>query len=75
MADIIYRKNKFFCIDKSKLKPQARKDDVCVALYAAIYTEFAGANYNNDYANLTPLEKLSRVNEFAKKWLQERGLA
>ena len=42
--------------------------------YEAIYTEFSGANYNADYANLTNLEKFQKVNEFANKWLDERGL-
>jgi len=74
MENIIYRKNKLFCIDKSKLKPQAQKNDVCTALYAAIYTEFAGANYNQNYMSLSPLEKLNKVNEFAIKWLDDRGL-
>lgn len=74
MDNIIYRKNKMFMIDKSKLKPAARKDDVCVALYAAIYQEFSGANYNQDYSNLTPLERMNKLNEFARNWLAERKL-
>jgi hypothetical protein len=72
--NIIYRKNKLFCIDKSKLKPQAQKDDVCLALYAAIYKEFSGAIYNKDYMYLTPIEKMNKINEYAYKWLDERGL-
>ena len=74
MENIIYRRNKLFCIDKSKIKSQVHKDDACVALYAAIYTEFAGAIYNKDYKDLTSLERLGKVNEFANKWLSERGL-
>lgn len=74
MEKIIYRKNKMFCIDKSKLKPEAQKNDVTTALYAAIYTEFSGANYNKDYENLSSLEKFEKVNDFAVDWLNKRGL-
>lgn len=63
-----------FVIDKSKLKPKAQKDDIMTALYAAIYTEFSGAVYNEDYMNLGVSDRLSKVNEFAYKWLNERGL-
>lgn len=74
MEKIIYRKNKLFCIDKSKLKPEAQTPEVCSALYAAIYSEFSGAIYNKDYNNLTSLERLNKLNEFATEWLEERGL-
>lgn len=74
MEKIIVRRNKMFCIDKSKLKPKALKEDVMIALYAAIFTEFAGAVYNKDYSDLSVLDRLSKVNEFANKWLDERGL-
>lgn len=74
MEKIIYRKNKLFCIDKEKLKPEARKTDICNALYGAIYIEFAGANYNQDYSKLNVFQKLDKVNEFANNWLDERGL-
>lgn len=74
MEQLIYRKNKMFIIDKSKLKPQARKDDVCTALYAAIYEEFSGASYNQDYMSLDYISRLNKLNEFAWKWLEQRGL-
>jgi hypothetical protein len=74
METIIYRKNKLFCIDKDKLSQKARKEDIINALYADIYMEFSGANYNDDYKNLTALEKLNKVNEYANKWLSQRGL-
>jgi hypothetical protein len=74
METIVYRKNKLFCIDKTKLKPAARKDDVCMALYEAIGAEFAGAAYNKNYMNLNPIQRLNAVNEFATNWLDERGL-
>lgn len=63
-----------FIIDKAKLKPAAQKEDVCQALYAAIYQEFSGANYNEDYSSLTPLERMNKLNEFARNWLKERKL-
>ena len=75
MEKIIYRKNKMFCVDKAKLKPKAQKEDVILALYAAVYEEFSGAVYNKDYADLNPMEKLEKVNEFANAWLSQRGLA
>lgn len=74
MSRLIYRKNKLFCIDKEQLIPAAKKDDVCVALYAAIYMEFSGAVYNTDYKDLSPTERLDKINEFANNWLDERGL-
>jgi hypothetical protein len=74
MERVVYRKNKMFCIDKSKLKPEAQKNDIIVALYSAIYTEFSGASLNSDYKDLTSLERFERVNEFANNWLKKRGL-
>lgn len=74
MSNIIIRRNNLFVIDKTKLKPKARKDDVCNALYAAIYTEFAGASYNEDYKDLSYIERLNKVNEFALNWLIKKGL-
>lgn len=74
MEKIVYRKNKMFCIDKSKLKPEAQKNDIITALYAAIYTEFLGANYNADYKDLSSLERFEKLNEFAFNWLSTRGL-
>jgi hypothetical protein len=74
MEKIIYRQNKLFCIDKSKLKPMAQKNEVIVGLYAAIYSEFVGASKNRQYKDLNGLQKLDKVNEFALNWLSERGL-
>lgn len=74
MENIIYRQNKMFCIDKTKLSERARSNDIINALYAAIYAEFSGASKNDEYKNLTPLEKLNKVNEYANKWLRQRGL-
>lgn len=74
MSDIIIRKNRMFIIDKSQLKPQAKKDEVCTALYAAIYKEFAGASKNSRYRGLDAKAMLDAVNVFAKGWLKQKGL-
>ena len=73
MEKIIFRKNKLFIIDKEKLKPHARKDEIYTALYAAIYTEFQGASKHPNYKDLTNLDKLEEVNAFANSWLKQRG--
>ena len=74
MEQVIYRRNKMFCIDKSKLKPEGQKNDILLALYAAIYSEFSGASSNPDYMHLNALERLEKVNLFANNWLIKRGL-
>lgn len=74
MKNIIQRRNKLFVIDKSQLKPGIKVDEICVALYAAIYTEFQGASKHPNYSNMTNLEKLSEINSFAYSWLKTRGL-
>ncbi len=74
MKQYIYRQNSQFKLDKEQLKPAARKDDICNALYAAIYTEFSGASKNRVYSHLNNAEKLNKVNEFCENWLKQRGL-
>lgn len=74
MKTIINRKNNMFCIDRSKLSSKANKDEICNAIYAAIYREFAGAATNPAYKGLTNLQKMNRINEFVNKWLFDRGL-
>lgn len=74
MENVVYRKNKMFHIDTDKLSNKANKSDIILALYSAIYMEFSGAQNNPDYKDLTNLEKLDKVNQFANKWLTERGL-
>ena len=74
MKQVIYRKNKLFVIDKEQLKPNARRDEIYNALYAAMYTEFQGASNNPAYSNLNNLEKLDAINAFAYNWLRTRGL-
>lgn len=72
--NLIYRKNKQFIINRSLLKPEANRTDICNALYAAIYDEFKGASSNKIYSDLTPLELINKLNQFAEKWLTDRGL-
>lgn len=74
MKQIIIRKNKKFIIDEEQLKPQAKKTDVCNALYSAIYQEFLGASENPKYKDLTLIDRFNKVNEFALMWLKKRGL-
>jgi len=47
MEKVIIRKNKLFIIDKSKLKPEARKEEIFNALYAAVYEEFLKEHLKN----------------------------
>lgn len=74
MKQVIYRQNKMFIIDREQLKPKARSDEICNALYAAIYTEFLGASENPVYKELNNLERFTKINVFANEWLQKRGL-
>ena len=73
MIQIIKRRNRLFKIDASLLAPEANKSDTINALYAAIYDEFKGAAYNPNYKNLTPKDRMEKLNEFANSWLKERG--
>jgi hypothetical protein len=73
MENIVIRRNRQFIIDSSKLKPEANRTDVINGLYAAIYDEFKGASKNKVYMKLTPLELIKKLNEFAYKWLKDRG--
>ena len=63
-----------FKIDRTQLIESANTDQVCNALYAAVYTEFVGASTNPLYSHLSNLDRMNKVNEFANKWLEERGL-
>lgn len=74
MKLIVNRRNKQFCIDTTQLSSKANNTDVINALYAAIYLEFRGASENPKYKHLTYLERFNKLNEFANKWLKDRGL-
>lgn len=74
MEVIVYRKNNRFIIDKSKINSENRVEEICNALYIAVYKEFQGAQNHPSYKNMTNLEKLQAVNDFASNWLSKRGL-
>lgn len=74
MKIIITRRSNRFCIDKTQLSAAAKKDDICNALYAAVYDEFKGASKHPNYKDLSNLDRLNKLNEFALDWLKDRGL-
>jgi len=75
MKQVIYRQNKMFIVDKDLIvAPSNKKDKICNALYAAIYTEFAGASKHPEYAKMTNFDRVKALNEFAYDWLKSRGL-
>ena len=71
---MVYRKNKMFIIDKSKIKSDTKIDEICSSLYAEIYTEFNGASKNPKYKHLASKDMLEEMNKFAYLWLKKRGL-
>lgn len=73
MDHIIKRRNSLFVVDKSLLAERANNGATINALYAAIYSEFRGAAYNARYKNLTPKDRMEKLNEFANSWLKDRG--
>jgi hypothetical protein len=74
MVSVIYRKNKLFIIDKSKIKADSKVDEICNSLYAEIYSEFVGASSNAKYKHLASKDMLEEINKFAYVWLKKRGL-
>lgn len=74
MKKYIYRQNNKFIIDRELLSSKANKDNICNAIYAAIYSEFSGASKNKAYSHLTYIERFNKLNEFVEKWLKDRGL-
>lgn len=74
MKKYFYRQTNQFVLDKTQLGSEAQLVDNMNALYAAVYEEFFGATENPKYKNLTPLQKFQKLNEYAYKWLKERGL-
>lgn len=70
---LIYRQNRLFKIDVAQLPQKARRSDVVNGLYAAVYEEFKGAAYKDDYSQLTYKERMDALNQYAKDWLEKRG--
>ena len=71
---VIIRKNRLFCIDEAVLPNAANTTPLKGALYAAIHQEFKGAAYSDTYKTLTVQQKMQSVNDYAWKWLSDRGL-
>jgi hypothetical protein len=71
---IFYRQSNQFKIDDSKLSSKARNTQIKNALYAAVYQEFFGASENPNYKDLTLVQRMNKLNEFAENWLLKRGL-
>lgn len=71
--NILRKQGPLFVIMDQYLTTKGKNPPVKNALYADIYSEFLGACENPKYQNLTPLEKFNKVNEFAEKWLKDRG--
>lgn len=74
MKKYFYRQNNQFVIDSDLLSSKANTTAVINGLYAAAYLEFRGAVENPKYKDLTALEKMNKLNEFAHNWLKTRGL-
>lgn len=72
--NIINKKRGMFVIDETTLKPSARTVNIKNALYLAVNTEFFGASENPKYKKLTISNRFKALNDFAEKWLQDRGL-
>lgn len=70
---VIIRRNRLFCIDESVLPSSANTTPFKGALYAAIHEEFKGAAYSEQYKTLTPEQRMKSINDYAWKWLEERG--
>ena len=71
---IFYRQNNQFKIDTTKLSSKANTTQIKNALYAAVYQEFFGASENPKYKDLTLVQRINKLNEFAENWLIQRGL-
>lgn len=72
-SPVIVRKNRLFCINEKVLPAGANKTPIKAALYAAIHQEFRGASTSERYMKLTPEQRMQKINEFAWKWLNDRG--
>ena len=62
-----------FYIDETVLPEAANTTPIKGALYAAIYVEFKGAAFSEKYKTTTPEQRVEKMNEFAWRWLEDRG--
>lgn len=74
MKTYFFRRTNQFVLDTTQLSSDAQRTDNMNALYVAVYDEFFGASENPKYSKLTPLQRIQKLNEFAGKWLREKGL-
>jgi len=72
-SPVIVRKNRLFCIDEKVLPTAANTTPLKGALYAAIHEEFKGAAFSDAYKNLTVQQRMQAINDYAWKWLSDRG--
>lgn len=72
---LIYRQDRMFKIDHDQLPDAAKLPSVVNGLYADIYTEFSNAHYNPKYSTMSLLERMQAVNEYAQKWLTDKGFS
>ena len=72
--NIFYRENRYFKIDTTQLSGDALKPQNINALYSAVYKEFIDAVNNTKYKDLTATQKMTKLNQFAQNWLQNKGL-
>jgi hypothetical protein len=72
--NIFYRQNRYFKIDTTQLSGNALNPQNINALYSAVYKEFIGAVKNPKYKDLTPMQKMTKLNQFAQTWLTTKGL-
>ena len=70
---VIIRKNRLFIIDETVLPELANTIPIRGALYAAIYGEFKGAALSESYKNFTIEQRMKAINDYAWKWLTDRG--
>lgn len=71
--DLIYREGRLFKINDNLLPVSARKLEVKQKLFIALFREFRGAVDNDKYKDLSIQERIAKLNEFAKEWLNSKG--
>lgn len=64
-----------FKVDTAQLSTKANTPSVINALYADLYTEFLDAQYSPKYGKLDLKQRMQAVNDYARKWLQDKGFA
>lgn len=73
MRTLVYRQNNMFKLDDAQLPTKAKDVIIKNALYADIYAEFLGAQYNAKYSSMNLIQRMQAVNDFASKWLKDKG--